>query len=106
MPGFDKTGPMGAGAMTGGGRGLCQAGGSLRSAAVTGFGRGRGRGFGRGMVRGRGFGRGYDSPERGFYRDATPAAKLDVLKNAAANLKNELDAIEKPIGEIQTAPPA
>lgn len=112
MPGLDRTGPVGAGAMTGGGRGLCQTGGSLRPPTGAAFGRGRGRGFGRGMARGRkfgrglGYGRGYGSPERGSYRDAEPATELDGLKNAAANLKNELDAIEKRIGQLQTAPPA
>lgn len=110
MPGFDRTGPMGAGAMTGAGRGLCQTGGSWRPSAATGFGRGCGRGFGRRMARGRGFGRrpgygrGYGAPERGYYRDAEPAAELDGLKNAATNLKNELDAIEKRIVELEKTP--
>ncbi len=107
MPGFDRTGPMGAGAMSGGGRGLCQAGGSLRAPAAGGFGRGRGRGMarGRGFGRGLGYGRRYGAPERGYYRDAKPAAELDGLKSAAADLKNELDAVEKRIGELQAPPP-
>jgi hypothetical protein len=81
MPGFDRTGPMGGGPMTGWGRGYC---GGYRGEygpypdgyygnRGAGFGRkfrrwlgfGRGRGFGRGYAvgfgRGRGFGRGYGS---------------------------------------------
>jgi hypothetical protein len=51
MPGFDGTGPMGQGAMTGGGRGYCAApantaGGRPFGARVfCGRGRGRGRGW-------------------------------------------------------------
>lgn len=48
MPGFDKTGPTGAGPKTGRGMGPCGGG--------QGFGGGRG-GLGRGMGAGRGFGR-------------------------------------------------
>lgn len=43
MPGFDRTGPIGRGAMTGRGLGPC-GGGFARG---RGFGRGSGRGFGR-----------------------------------------------------------
>ncbi|MDD5254505.1 MAG: DUF5320 domain-containing protein [Candidatus Omnitrophica bacterium] len=48
MPGFDGTGPMGQGPMTGGGRGYCAMPISAEGAgfATRGFcGRGRGRGF-------------------------------------------------------------
>lgn len=49
MPGFDGTGPMGMGPMTGGARGLCNpyAQGYARrgSGPWPGWGRGRGRGF-------------------------------------------------------------
>ena len=69
MPGFDKTGPSGQGAMTGRGRGRCATPGedSVERDSLgfgRGLGRGLGRGFGRGMWRGfgardgRGFGRG------------------------------------------------
>lgn len=55
MPGFDKTGPNGAGSQTGRGRGLCA------SETTTGTRPMLGRGFGRGNARrsGRGFGRGF-----------------------------------------------
>ncbi|NLE65542.1 MAG: DUF5320 domain-containing protein [Elusimicrobia bacterium] len=48
MPGFDGTGPLGQGAMTGGARGRC-------AGAVPGTGMGRGFGRGLGMGRGRGW---------------------------------------------------
>ncbi len=51
MPGMNGTGPLGQGAMTGGGRGPC--------------GRGLSRGFGRGMGYGAGMGRGFGRG-RGF----------------------------------------
>ena len=52
MPGFDGTGPRGAGPMTGGGRGYCNTSGKK------GYGMGRG-GRPRGCGGGRGWGRGY-----------------------------------------------
>ncbi len=53
MPGYDRTGPMGHGPMTGGGRGLCAGGRSGQESAMR-AGRGRrGGGFG---GRGGGFG--------------------------------------------------
>ena len=61
MPGRDKTGPVGAGKMTGRGRGLCAPkGADKEEVPFRGMGRGIGRGLGRGMGRGmgRGFGRG------------------------------------------------
>ncbi|MBW1800313.1 MAG: DUF5320 domain-containing protein [Deltaproteobacteria bacterium] len=81
MPGFDGTGPMGWGPMTGGGRGFCSPYGMSSGFGYArgpfygprfGFGRGgrRGRGFGGrgigwGFGPGRGRGRGFRS--RGFY---------------------------------------
>lgn len=66
MPGFDGTGPRGAGPMTGGGRGLCaypaygmqpfygaNYGMPARSLRSVGFGRSMGMGRGRGMGMGR-----------------------------------------------------
>ena len=66
MPGFDGTGPLGAGPMTGGARGFCNpatAGYRLPFFGSAGFNRGMGfgRGFRGGMGRGMrgGFGGGY-----------------------------------------------
>lgn len=60
MPGFDGTGPMGQGPMTGGGFGNCNPRGEAM-APPRGQGAGRGAGAGQGMGAGRGGGRG-----RGF----------------------------------------
>jgi hypothetical protein len=72
MPRMDGTGPMGAGAMTGRGLGLCT---GLNEAR---YGIGRGRGMGFGPCRGRGFGRGfvaYQTPSK------TPKELLEEEKN-------------------------
>ena len=72
MPGFDGTGPMGGGSMTGWGRGYCYALAGGAFGPVYGRGRGYARGFGRGLAQvgfrrgfGPGWGRGYG---RGFGR--------------------------------------
>jgi len=57
MPGFDGTGPMGAGPMTGGARGFC-------NPAYAGYGPADDRGFGYGRGCGRGMGRGRGASER------------------------------------------
>jgi hypothetical protein len=57
MPGFDRTGPKGEGAMTGRGQGRCNPyGSSFGNGNPVGRGSGQGRGRGRGL--GKGFGRG------------------------------------------------
>ena len=112
MPGLDRTGPMGAGSITGGGRGLCRTGGLSRPSDKREFRMGGGRGFGRRMGRGRGFGRGlgygrgFGSPENRFFSNVTPTGELEILKNDAENLKKELDAIGKRIVELEKTPPA
>ena len=114
MPGFNGTGPQGAGPMTGGARGYCVSAGSYNTGFTgeyrgpgygAGFGRGPGfrRGFGAGMGRGFGYGRGY-----GWYPpayDATyplePADEANALKAEADYLKNSLNAITKRIEELK-----
>lgn len=66
MPGFDRRGPMGAGPMTGRGRGFCNpAGDGYETRFFGNCGFGRGMGSGRGLRGGygpgmrRGFGRGF-----------------------------------------------
>jgi len=54
MPGFDQTGPMGDGSMTGGGFGMCGKANDVRDRRrrrANGVGRGRGRCFNRGQGR-------------------------------------------------------
>ena len=59
MPGYDKSGPMGAGPMTGGRRGLCNPANTGTGAQFAGsYGYGRGMNFGRGFRGGYGPGRG------------------------------------------------
>ncbi|MBN2059842.1 MAG: DUF5320 domain-containing protein [Deltaproteobacteria bacterium] len=129
MPGFDGTGPMGAGPMTGGARGFCNpasggygVGYGGTSGYGRGYGRGRGfrRGFGPGMAWGRGYGRGYG---RGFgwrapypswgagyygpaydnpYGSMSPENELQMLRNEADAIKNDLENINKRIEEIES----
>ncbi len=121
MPRFDGTGPMGAGPMTGGRRGFCnpaQAGyGSSYAGGLEfgrGFGRGLGfrRGFGPGFGRGWGYGRGFGwrafHPAWGEgYPSAygpyttNPQDEAGMLKNEAEYMKQELDAINKRIEELE-----
>lgn len=109
MPGLDRTGPMGAGSMTGGGRGLCGPGGYSRPSSPRGFHMGGNRGFGRGMGRGRGLGRGlgygrrFGSPSSGFFPNLKPLEELEMLKNEAEIIKKELDAIGQRIVDLEKA---
>ena len=123
MPGFDGTGPRGEGPMTGGARGYCNPGyAGYGTAYGRGYGRGRGfrAGFGPGFGRGRGYGRGPGwrgtyFPVGGFYGpaysapygdpyDMKPEDEVNMLKDEAAAIKNELDAINKRIEELETQP--
>jgi hypothetical protein len=112
MPGFDRTGPMGAGSMTGGGRGFCGTDGLARLPAPRGFRVGGVRGFSRGMGRCRGLGRGlgyrrrFRSPSSGFFPGHKPEKELEMLKNEAENLKKELDAIGNRIMDLEKTPSA
>jgi len=116
MPRGDRTGPAGAGPMTGRGFGYCAGYGAPGYATAPGsgmgmawgYGRGRGRGgFGLGMGWGRG--RGYS----GYYGPAPyswgaaegPSSpenqrqmlkeEIDALEERKRYLQNEIDAIEK-----------
>ena len=125
MPGFDGTGPSSMGPMTGGRRGFCNPSrASYDPAPVqwTGYGRGFGRGYGRGrgLGRGAGFGWGRGLGWRGFYPPAggwvgptygpgygntynvRPEDEIRTLKGEADYMKNELDAINKRIEELET----
>ena len=115
MPGFDRTGPMGAGPMTGGARGRCNpaiAGTIPAYAGGCGYGRGLGLrrgftgGYGPWQGRRRGYGRGYGGyPFVGL--PAVPldtAAEIDILKAQADYMKNSLDAINSRIDELVEKP--
>jgi len=109
MPGFDRTGPSGAGPMTGGSRGFCNPmAAGYRSSFAGGAGFGRGMGLGRGFRGGMGwrmqggFGRGYRpvyfNPNQ-YSMDAV--SELDILKAQADSFKSTLDAITKRMAELE-----
>ena len=104
MPGLNQTGPMGMGAMTGRGRGVCGSGragyrsGNLGNA---GFGRGFRRGFGARMntYPGQGMGR-----NRAAYLQDYPGdeqMELSSLKNEAQYMQRTLEAINERITELE-----
>lgn len=109
MPGFDRSGPMGAGPMTGGRRGLCNpanTGYGTRSAEPFGFGRGMGlgRGFrgGYGRNMGRTFGRwGWNQPSYYPAYSQSPEDELNMLRAEANSVKNSLDMINRRIAELE-----
>ncbi len=115
MPGFDRTGPMGSGPMTGGGRGRCNpamAGNIPAYAGGYGYGCGLGLrrgfrgGYGPGAGRRRGVGRGYGwyPPAAGPVYSMGAAGEIDMLKAEADYMKKSLDAINKRIGELSEKP--
>lgn len=83
MPQKDKTGPMGAGPMTGRGMGRC--------ADSSGSGLGRGRGYGRTMC-------GWFYRK---YRNMSENDKKELLKEEISDLKEELQMVEKELGELE-----
>jgi hypothetical protein len=115
MPGFDRTGPMGAGPMTGGARGRCNpATAGMIPAFAGGYGYGRGLafrrcfrgGFGPGTGYGGGFGRGYRwySPAVSPVYPTDAVNEMDILKADADYMKKSLDAINKRIDELSEKP--
>ena len=128
MPGGDRTGPMGAGPMTGRGDGICagcDVPGYMNPAIGRGFGGGRDRGFGRGFRGGGqgrrhryyatglpGWARGYDYPyprsavapvDSGtvMNAEAIQAEELTYLREQARYFKGVLDHIERRVSELQ-----
>jgi uncharacterized protein DUF5320 len=104
MPGFDRSGPQGAGSMTGWGRGLCRSGERAYDPGAQGGFRGgrcygRGRGFGRGFGAGRRFAA-YPPAYDPYYPPA-PDRELETLKAEADYLKDSLDAIHGRIQELE-----
>ena len=110
MPGFDGSGPMGAGSMTGGARGFCnQANVGYNPQFARGYGRGMGlrRGFrggaGPGMGAGPGYGRGFGfyPPASDMFYQMTAEDEINMLKANADYMKNSLDEISKRIKELE-----
>jgi len=115
MPGLDRTGPVGAGPMTGGARGRCNPetvgtvpnyAGSYSYGRALGVRRGFRGGFGpgRGMRRGYGRGYGWHPPVAGPVYPADAADEMDMLKAEADYLKKSLDAINTRIDAMERKP--
>ena len=98
MPRGDRTGPAGAGPMTGRAAGFCA------ELAAPGYanwgGGGRGMGFGRGGGGGRGFGCGWGSP---LAAPIPPVAgqELAMLKQQAQRLQTDMELIQARIQELE-----
>ena len=110
MPGFDRSGPFGQGAMTGGARGYCNAASTGYRASASGYpGSARPMGGARGPRRGMGFrARGGFGRRFSGYRDAYSApyamdagGELEMLKAQAASVKQSLDAIYQRMAELE-----
>ena len=106
MSGYNGSGPMGAGPMTGRGRGFCNianAGYRRQSADITGFDRGmgfrRGAGDGSGLGMRRGFGWGIEQNQPGY--TGRPVNELNELKAEVESAKSVLETISRKITEIE-----
>lgn len=102
MPRGDRTGPMGAGPMTGRAAGTC-AGFAAPGTANLGRGRGCGMGFGRGGGGGRGFGRGRVAPVAGAGAP-TSDQELAALKQQATQIGADLELILSRIRDLEAPP--
>ena len=109
MPRLDRSGPMGAGSMTGGRRGICGRAGSAANlpAYDSGYGYGRGMGFRRGYGRGREYGRGpayagYPHPQAyGSGHTVRRTFELDVLRADADAMQKSLESVQRRIHELE-----
>lgn len=114
MPGFDRTGPLGSGPMTGGRRGYCNPA-TARSIPIYGGGYAYGHGPGLrrgfrcgyrpGMVHGIGPPYGwFPSAAGSFYPPVYPQSvpgEIDMLKEQAGFMKNALDEINRRIDALE-----
>jgi hypothetical protein len=101
MPGFNGTGPMGAGPMTGGGRGYCTGGGVgfQQGYGRQGFGRGRGRGYGRGFNQTGAYPMG-NAPQYNAPDSLNSADELRMLRAQADQMRSALDNIQRRMDEL------
>jgi len=112
MPGFDRSGPMGEGPMTGGHSGFCSPANIRYGRRFAGaFGYGRGMGLGRGFRGGFGLGMGRAFGRRGWNQPSyypayaqNPEEELNMLKAEANSVKNSLDMITRRIAELEKSP--
>ena len=109
MPGLNRTGPMGEGPMTGGGRGYCTGADSGfqpnygRQGSGRGQGAGRGRGYRRGFRRVGGYPAG-NAPQYNTPDNMNRADELGMLRTQAAEMKSTLDNIQKRMAELDKTP--
>ncbi|HBM15545.1 MAG TPA: hypothetical protein DD381_04260 [Lentisphaeria bacterium] len=104
MPGRDGTGPMGRGAMTGGGFGYCQLQGKNNSNIVR-YGRGTfaGRCIGRGLGTGRGFKKRYfdntsyleNLKDKAISEKQFIEERFDLLMNEIESLREKVENLSK-----------
>ena len=110
MPGFDGTGPVGGGSMTGWGRGYCNPGASYGlerswSRRGAGFGNGRSRGYWH-IFRETGLPRwarrrsDWPGPYRERYYSQQDEVRM--LKEEAEALKDDLNAMERRMSDLET----
>lgn len=109
MPGGDRTGPVGAGRMTGRAAGYCAgygAPGFVNPMPGYGGGRRRGGAFGPGFFRGRGFGRGrgysWWGPGVRPWAPPTPEQEVDDLRDEASHLESALQEIRTRLEELES----
>ena len=111
MPGFNGTGPMGEGPMTGGGRGYCISsdrgnvqGGYRGNQGSPDFGRSFGRGFGRGFGRRRGMG-GYRPTQLDSFAVAQSQRTFHTqnISDEGDSLRTQIDGLKRALEDIQKA---
>jgi len=111
MPRGDRTGPAGMGPMTGRAAGYCA--GYATPGFTNPFGgrMGRGMGWGGGFGRGRGGWGRWAMPTAAPYAPSyagmpyvapTPAQEMDMLRNQAKAMSDELNAIQQRISELES----
>jgi hypothetical protein len=86
MPGFDGTGPLGQGALTGRQAGYC---------ADARRGHGIGRGLGRGFARGAGFGGRFAAAAPQGFQPQTDRETVEALMARVERLENEISGLRK-----------
>ena len=92
MPRRDGTGPMGAGAMTGRGLGICTGANAVK------YGVGLGMGLGLGLACRRGFGRGFG---RGFaFNQTSSKTQKELLNEQKTILQDRLEVIDKQLENL------
>ncbi|MGM0608551.1 MAG: DUF5320 domain-containing protein [Candidatus Muiribacteriota bacterium] len=101
MPGFDGTGPLGQGSMTGGGFGVCgvDSGEQNQNDPITNkpaYGRGLG------LARGNGFGRGLRGGRRGFVKqNISNSENNPEILQENENLKKKITTLESKLNSLE-----